>query len=40
MIILYEDYTNYHLNKVDPSNWRYVIAGNGFGNGELQYYTG
>ena len=39
MIILYEDYTSYHLNKVDKANWRYVVAGHGFGNGELEYYT-
>ena len=37
MIILYEDYTSYHLNKVDKANWRYVVAGHGFGNGELEY---
>ena len=39
MTIFFEDYTNYHLNKVDEANWRYVIAGHGFGNGELQFYT-
>ena len=39
MTIFYEDYTNYNLNQVDKANWRYVVAGHGFGNGELQYYT-
>ena len=39
MIIFFEDYTNYHLNKVDTSNWSYVVAGHGFGNAEEQYYT-
>ena len=39
MIIFFEDYTNYHLNKVDEAYWRYVVAGHGFGNAEEQFYT-
>jgi beta-glucanase (GH16 family) len=26
--------------KLDPSKWEYVVGGNGFGNRELEYYTG